>query len=231
MQIKPRDLVEELRRMKRLSPEDPAQAWGQYSPTRDATEYVIAVHPERSAGLFHRITGALTSQGLSILTADVQTLPGSIAWDRFLVIDPDYEGPAPQSRIDQVCKTVVDAIKSIDTPRPNFRRVWKTQSTEAASAARTQPTQIRFDNSTSEQFTIITVFAYDRTGLLYDISKTLFDLKFDLQVAKVSTHLDQVVDVFYVTDALGNQVTEPTRLYTLRQTLLRAIESPATSTR
>lgn len=231
MQIKPRDLVEELRRMKRLSPEDPAQAWGQYSPTRDATEYVIAVHPERSAGLFHRITGALTSQGLSILTADVQTLPGSIAWDRFLVTDPDYEGPAPQSRIDQVCKTVVDAIKSIDTPRPNFRRVWKTQSTEAASAARTQPTQIRFDNSTSEQFTIITVFAYDRTGLLYDISKTLFDLKFDLQVAKVSTHLDQVVDVFYVTDALGNQVTEPTRLYTLRQTLLRAIESPATSAR
>jgi [protein-PII] uridylyltransferase len=60
---------------------------------------------------------------------------------------------------------------------------------------------------------------------LYDISKTLFDLQLDLQVAKVSTHLDQVVDVFYVTDLAGAKVTEPTRLYTLRQNLLRAIES------
>ncbi len=228
-QAKPRDLFEELRRMKRLSASSPAQAWGQYSPNRDATEYVIAVHPDRSVGLFHRITGALTSQGLSILTADIHTMPSLIAWDRFLVSDPDYEGPAPLHRIEQVCKNIVDAIESIDAPRPSFRRVWKSQSTEEASAARTQPTQIRFDNSSSDRFTIITVFAYDRTGLLYDISKTLFDLKLDLQVAKVSTHLDQVVDVFYVMDANGKQVTEPTRLYTLRQTLLRAIEAPVYS--
>jgi [protein-PII] uridylyltransferase len=44
-------------------------------------------------------------------------------------------------------------------------------------------------------------------------------------VAKVSTHLDQVVDVFYVTEVGGGKITEPTRLYTLRQNLLRAIES------
>jgi [protein-PII] uridylyltransferase len=69
------------------------------------------------------------------------------------------------------------------------------------------------------------VFAYDRIGLLYDISKILFDLNLDLQVAKVSTHLDQVVDVFYVTDLEGQKVTEPTRLYTLRHSLLRAIET------
>jgi [protein-PII] uridylyltransferase len=108
---------------------------------------------------------------------------------------------------------------------PVFRRVWKTQSHSDAAAARLQPTQIRFDNATSDLHTIINVFAYDRTGLLYDISRTLFDLKLDLQVAKVSTHLDQVVDVFYVTEVGGGKITEPTRLYTLRQNLLRAIES------
>jgi [protein-PII] uridylyltransferase len=106
-----------------------------------------------------------------------------------------------------------------------FRRVWKAQSAVDAATARNQPTQIRFDNSTSENHTIISVFAYDRTGLLYDISKALFDLKLDLQVAKVSTHLDQVVDVFYVTDIQGKKITEPTLLYTLRQRLLRSIES------
>jgi [protein-PII] uridylyltransferase len=60
---------------------------------------------------------------------------------------------------------------------------------------------------------------------LYDISRTLSELHLDLQVAKVSTHLDQVVDVFYVVDLDGQKITEPTRLYTLRQSLLRAIES------
>jgi [protein-PII] uridylyltransferase len=49
-------------------------------------------------------------------------------------------------------------------------------------------------------------------------------LELDLQVAKVSTHLDQVVDVFYVTDTAGNKLLEPTLLYTLRQSLLKAIE-------
>jgi len=225
VQVKPKDLFEELRRIKRLSSEQPAQAWGHYIPARNATEYVVAVHPDRASGIFHRVTGALTSQALSILSAEIHTQPGPFAWDRFVVDDPDYGGSSPPHRIAEVCKTIVDSILATETAPPTFRRVWKTKSTVEASAARTQPTQIRFDNSTSDDFTIITVFAYDRTGLLYDISKTLFDLQLDLQIAKVSTHLDQVVDVFYVTDVDGKKVSEPTRLYTLRQTLLRAIET------
>jgi len=222
--LKPRELVEELRRMKRLSAESPADVWASYLADQNATEYVVAVHPKRSTGLFHRVTGALTSKGVSILTADIHTQPGPIAWDRFVVEDLDYGGAPPAHRMADVCKSVVDAIVSNETKPPIFRRIWKSKNIAEADVARTQPTQIRFDNSTSEDFTIITVFAYDRTGLLYDISKTLFDLQLDLQVAKVSTHLDQVVDVFYVTDSQGQKVSEPTRLYTLRQTLLRAIE-------
>lgn len=68
------------------------------------------------------------------------------------------------------------------------------------------------------------MFAYDRTGLLYDISKSLYDAKLVLHFAKISTHLDQVVDVFYVSELDGSKVTVPTRLYTLRQNLLRAVE-------
>ncbi len=224
MHLKTKELFEELRKMKRLSDDRPADAWGVYLADQNATEYVVAVHPGRVRGLFHRITGALTSQGLSILSADIHSQPGPIAWDRFVVNDLDYDGPPPLQRIEDVCKSVVQTIQYDGSTPPAFRRVWKSKNSVEADVARTQPTQIRFDNSTSEQFTIVTVFAYDRTGLLYDISKTLFDLNLDLHVAKVSTHLDQVVDVFYVTDNADRKITEPTRLYTLRQTLLQAIE-------
>ncbi|MFO0011757.1 MAG: [protein-PII] uridylyltransferase [Planctomycetota bacterium] len=222
--LKAKDLAEEIRRIQRLSIQKPADAWAAYLADQNATEYVVAVHPERSTGLFHRVTGALTSKGVSILSADIHTQPGPIAWDRFVVEDLDYSGPPPPHRLAEVCQAIIAAIVSETSNPPAFRRTWKSKNTADAAVARIQPTQIRFDNTTSDDFTIITVFAYDRTGLLYDISKTLFDLQLDLQVAKVSTHLDQVVDVFYVTDIEGNQVTEPTRLYTLRQTLLRAIE-------
>ncbi|MFN6128444.1 MAG: [protein-PII] uridylyltransferase [Planctomycetota bacterium] len=222
--LKPKDLAEELRRIQRLSSQRPADAWATYLADQNATEYVVAVHPDRSAGLFHRVTGALTSKGVSILSADIHTQPGPIAWDRFVVDDMDYNGAPPPHRLAEVCEAIVSAIVHEESKPPLFRRTWKSKSTSDAAIARTQPTQIRFDNSSSDDFTIITVFAYDRTGLLYDISRTLFDFQLDLQVAKVSTHLDQVVDVFYVTDFDGNKVTEATRLYTLRQKLLRAIE-------
>jgi len=224
LSIKPKELIEELRKLHSLTADNPALAWGNYLSNQDATEYVTAVRQEQSTGLFHTIAGALSSQGLSILSAEVHTQPGRLAWDRFVVQDADFEGAPPTLRIEQICKHLLQSVDPRHAKPPIFRRLWKSQSTFDAASARIQPTQIRFDNSTSETNTIITVFAYDRIGLLYDISKTIYDLNLDLQVAKVSTHLDQVVDVFYVTDLNGAKVTEPTRLYTLRHSLLRAIE-------
>ncbi len=223
-QNKPQELLEELRRIYSLSTEQPVQVWAEYLADRDATEYIIAVHPSRRAGLFHRITGAMASQRLSILSAEIQSLSDNAAWDRFLVDDPDFQGAPVPSRLDHVCKAISVAVESAEPIQPTLKRTWKGQSSQESAASRLQPTQVRFDNSSSDLFTIITVFAYDRIGLLYDISKILFDFELDLQVAKVSTHLDQVVDVFYVTDSQGNKINEPTYLYTLRQALLRAIE-------
>ena len=45
--------------------------------------------------------------------------------------------------------------------------------------------------------------------------------------AKISTHLDQVVDVFYVTEDEGAKITDEQRLQEIRERLLAAIEDPA----
>jgi [protein-PII] uridylyltransferase len=223
-QSKPPELVAELRRIHNLSESHPVEVWAEYLADRDATEYIVAVHPSRTLGLFHRITGAMASQRLSILSAEIQSLADNAAWDRFLVDDPDFQGAPVPSRLNHVCQAIAKAVESVEPTVPTFKRTWKGQGSDESQASRLQPTQVRFDNSSSENFTIITIFAYDRIGLLYDISRILFDFELDLQVAKVSTHLDQVVDVFYVSDSKGNKITESTYLYTLRQALLRAIE-------
>ncbi len=69
-------------------------------------------------------------------------------------------------------------------------------------------TRVIADNSTSDAYTILDIFAHDRTGLLYAITRTLFELGLSVARAKIGTYLDQVVDVFYVTDQNNRKIED-----------------------
>jgi [protein-PII] uridylyltransferase len=86
------------------------------------------------------------------------------------------------------------------------------------------PTRVRIDNSTSDHCTIVDIFTHDRTGLLFTISRTIFDLGLSVSVAKIGTYIDQVVDVFYVTDQAGNKIHDEGRLQEISNRLLEAID-------
>jgi [protein-PII] uridylyltransferase len=86
-------------------------------------------------------------------------------------------------------------------------------------------TNVNTDNSTSDRYTIIDVFATDRTGLLYTIARTLFEEGLSVSRAKIGTYLDQVVDVFYVTDQEHRKVQDQARLEAVRRRLLEVIET------
>jgi [protein-PII] uridylyltransferase len=87
------------------------------------------------------------------------------------------------------------------------------------------PIQVRVDNTTSEAFTILDIFAHDRMGLLYTIARTIYDLGLSVHVAKIGTYVDQVVDVFYVTDGEGAKIQDEQRLDHIRQKLVEEIEA------
>lgn len=203
----------------------PCVAWGHYLEQQNAVEYLVASKQhDVPIGTFHRITGALTSQNHQIITAEIHTQPDSIALDRFLVEDLEFDGPPPEGRIEEVCAKIYDALDPENYRPPTFPKKWASSAKRRGEGLEIQPTQVRFDNSTSESHTIITLFAYDRRGLLYAISRALFEMQLILHSAKISTHLDQVVDVFYVADLEGNKITESTRLYMIRQRLLQAVD-------
>ena len=81
------------------------------------------------------------------------------------------------------------------------------------------PPKVVVDNRSSDFFTLIEVFADDRVGLLYRITKTLFDFELDIRIAKIATKGDQVADVFYVRDLLGRKVENEERLRRIVETL------------
>ena len=69
-------------------------------------------------------------------------------------------------------------------------------------------TVINVDNEISDDFTIVEIFTEDRIGVLFTITYTLHQLGLSIHVAKISTNVDQVADVFYVTDESGGKVDD-----------------------
>ena len=60
-----------------------------------------------------------------------------------------------------------------------------------------------------------------RAGLLYELTATLSKLNLNIASAHVATFGERVVDVFYVTDLLGAQITSPSRQAAIRRALLQ----------
>ena len=61
-------------------------------------------------------------------------------------------------------------------------------------------------------------------GLLYTITRQLYELGLSVHKARIGSHLDQVVDVFYVTDASGQKISDEQTLTDIRTSLLKRIE-------
>jgi [protein-PII] uridylyltransferase len=215
-------ILEELDQLRRL-PRDRAVAWGRYLPERHVVQYTVGAHEEITPGVFHRLTGALTSQGQQILSAEIYTLADELVLDRFCVQDMDFSGEPPAARLEEICRGLVAALEDPTEEPPAFRRLWRPQARSAENLS-PLPTYVRCDNSTSERFTIFAIFAYDRMGLLHAVSRTLFEQGLSVHVAKIATYLDQVVDVFYVTDQQGRKIHDEPRISEIRSRLLEAIE-------
>lgn len=223
----PAQIVQELNRI-RTMPRHEALAWGRYLPERSAVEYTVATYEGVTPGIFHKLTGALSSKGQQILSADINTLADGLVYDRFYVRDDEFKGPPSDERLQQLSAALVAALKDTSGKPPVFRKLWQHRDSTATTVVKNLPTRVTIDNATADKFTILAIFAYDRMGLLYAIARTLFELGLSVSTAKIGTHLDQVVDVFYVADVQsGDKVTDEPRLAEIRRRLLEAIEQSA----
>ena len=87
--------------------------------------------------------------------------------------------------------------------------------------------RVLIDNKASRTFTVVEVNGRDRPGLLYDVTRALTDLGLQISSAIVSTYGERAVDVFYVKDVFGLQITHEGKLKQIRETLLAVLADPA----
>ena len=210
----PEHVVDNLTRLTQL-PEG-----GQYIAVRWQSEtstisVTVGLRASQVSGVFHRIAAGLASQRLEVLSADIHTLDDEYLIDYFRVVDRDFVGPAPESRLSEITQAVESCLKN---EIPSIRRRWNPLASEMQAAA-VLPPRVQVDNDSSVDATIIEVFAEDSDGLLLSLSKTLYEHQFSVRSAKISTYLDQIVDAFHVVDFAGAKVEDAKRLTMIRSAL------------
>ena len=168
---------------------------------RPGTYELLVVAADRP-GLLSWIAGALSSAGLSILTAQVFTTEDGVAADLFEVqgVFEPVVGEERWREFRGLLRKAIDGRVSLEHRMTEKRRHYPERSDT--------PVTVAVDNDASDFFTVIEIGAPDRIGLLYDITRTLSDLELDVHLAKVATYTDRVIDAFYVRDALGRKVLE-----------------------
>lgn len=183
---------------------------------REFTGFTVATRDR--PGLFSTITGVLAASGMNIVGARISTSTDGIAVDSFrishmerreIVLDDDR-----WQRVRQLLEDVLAERKEIDGVLARARKPGLLDTRKPRPTAH----GVGVDDTSSEEFTIVDVFGRDRVGLLHDIARTLFEFGIEIHLAKISTAVDQVLDVFYVTETDGSK--------TLRGEEIRAALEP-----
>jgi [protein-PII] uridylyltransferase len=195
-----------------------AQVSVEHSPERDCTSVVVCCRDR--PGLFASITGVLTALNLNILNARIFTASDGRVLDVFRIshhgrselVMAEPKWAKFRSTLDGVLEGKIDVADLVRSSKPSLflqKRAPKVS------------TLIQIDNEVSDDFTIIEIFTEDRIGVLFTITYSLHRLGLSIHVAKISTNVDQVADVFYVTDQQGGKIVDPARLEAIREALHR----------
>jgi [protein-PII] uridylyltransferase len=167
------------------------------------------------------MAGVLTSNKMQILAAETNTLADDLLLLRYVGHVPEEPGEPPPERLAKICGELVESIDLESLP--TFPKILAREQKEAAADLARLPNDVRINNDLSDECSVVEVFTVDRRGLLYRLARALHDLGLTIRFAKISTYLDQVVDVFYVTERDGAKPQAAGRLDEIRSALMVVI--------
>jgi [protein-PII] uridylyltransferase len=192
---------------------------GKYDPQTGTVDYrVFTRNPVATTGCFHKMAGVLTAKRMEILAANINTTGQGVVVDGFRVKDRDYEGEVPTHRIREVAMSLRDVLLGHTTVEELFKKHRRFGERRRPPVSNL-PNMVKLDRDSTDDKLIIDVFAHDAPGLLYTVTRGIFDLGLSIDLAKISTHFDQVLDVFYVRESNGRPVQGDERRNDILETM------------
>ena len=186
------------------------------------TELTLVADDRR--GLFARLAGTLTANGVDILSVDLFGRGDGVAIDTLRLSEVSGHRPVRMERRARIEEDLRGALSgSFDVADAVGRRLARAPKKAQAWGRAARAASVRFDHEASATATVIEVKAQDRPGLAWTIADTLARLGLDIVFAKVATAKALALDVFYVTDDGGRKLATES-LPRVATALLAALE-------
>lgn len=166
---------------------------------------------------FFAVTVAAMAQlNLNIHDARILTSTSQFTLDTYIVLEGEGgsigDNPA---RIREIRQGLIDALKNPDEYPSIIQRRVPRQLKHFAFAP-----QVTIHNDAHRPVTILEVTAPDRPGLLARIGRIFLEFDLSLQNAKIATLGERVEDVFFVTDAANQPLSDPELCTRLQATMV-----------
>ena len=184
----------------------------------------ITIYTTDHPGLFSGIAGAMALSGANIVDAKIFTMTNGMALDIFSVQDSEAGAYAEESSLNRLCLRIEDSLTGqIDI----VRELDKKPAIAARGSVFTVAPRVLINNTASRTHSVVEINGRDRPGLLYKITHVLTELGLQISSALITTYGERAVDVFYVKDGFGMQVTHESKLGQIRRALQTALETEA----
>jgi [protein-PII] uridylyltransferase len=192
-----------------------------FDATRGVTELTVFApdHP----WLLSIIAGACALAGANIVDAQIYTTTDGLALDTIAVSREFEEDEDEARRAARIGEAIEKALRG-ELKLPGI--VAKRSPPKGRLKAFAIEPEVSVNNQWSNRYTVVEVTGLDRPGLLYELTTTLSKLNLNIASAHVATFGERVVDVFYVTDLLGAQISAPARQVAIKQPLLALFTAP-----
>ena len=208
--------VSHARFLKSAQEADKAVATGVgFDTARGVTELTVLApdHPR----LLSVIAGACAAAGANIVDAQIFTTTDGLALDTIAVSREFEHNEDEARRAVRIADSIERALRGeLRLPEVMAKRAGRKGRIKAFAI---EP-EVQINNQWSNRFTVVEVTGLDRPGLLYALTATISKLSLNIASAHVATFGERVVDVFYVTDLLGAQITSPSRQAAIKRALL-----------
>lgn len=173
---------------------------------------------------FFAVTVAVMDQlNLNIHDARIMTSTSRFTLDTYIVLDVDGQ-PIGQDleRVEKINARLTQALRHPDGYSTLIQRRVPRQLKHFSFAPR-----ITISNDAQGSQTIIELVAPDRPGLLARVGQLFKDFNLSLHNAKISTMGERVEDVFFVTDANQQPLSDPALCQRLQHALIEQLNQPA----
>jgi [protein-PII] uridylyltransferase len=183
----------------------------------------VTICLEGRRGIFSIIAGTLSRHNLNILGAQIYTSKTGLAIDTLQVeaLDPrPIAVPALWQQIEAELRAALRGERAVEDVRTTHRYPGKRREFQTFM----QPPQVTLDNASSDTHTIIEVQAQDSLGLLYVLTRSLYEQGLNIALAKISTEANRAIDVFYVTDTEGRKLLDDRISQGIKENVLAALQ-------